>query len=208
MNAIVSRRSFITAKAVTVFARGGYRATPVTDVAAAAGISPAYVFRLFDGKLGLFLAALEHCHERILTTVGAVADTMPGAEPEAVLAAMGDAYAQLISDRDLLMLQVHALSAVDVPEIAATTRRGLERMITLLKERTGASDQAVQQFMAYGQLCHLIVATGLTGLADDAGAPPRWAALLTEGMAHPEAGPDSDLDSDPDADREAGPAAG
>lgn len=186
-----ARRSFITAKAVSVFARGGYRATPVTEVAEAAGISQAYVFRLFDSKLGLFLAALEHCHERILTTVGAVPDSMPGAEPEAVLAAMGDAYAQLISDRDLLMLQVHALSAVDVPEIAATTRRGLERMVTLLKERTGAPDAAVQQFMAYGQLCHLIVATGLTGLADEAGVLPRWATVLTDGMAHPEAAPDA-----------------
>jgi hypothetical protein len=90
---------------------------------------------------------------------------------------MGDAYAQLISDRDLLMLQVHALSAVDVPEIAAATRRGIERMITLIQERTGASDAAVQQFMAYGQLCHLIVAAGLTDLADG----QRHATALGEG---------------------------
>jgi AcrR family transcriptional regulator len=69
-----ARRSIITSRAVSVFARGGYRATPITDVAEAAGISPAYVFRLFDSELGLFLAALEQCHERILTTVGEVAD--------------------------------------------------------------------------------------------------------------------------------------
>ncbi|WP_194923904.1 TetR/AcrR family transcriptional regulator [Catenulispora pinisilvae] len=187
-----ARRAFITTQAVKVFARGGYHATPVADVAEAAGISPAYVFRLFDGKLGLFLAALEHCHERILTTVGAVADAMPGEDPEAVLAAMGDAYAQLISDRDLLMLQVHALSAVDVPEIAATTRRGLERMISLLQDRAGASDQAAQQFVAYGQLCHLIVATGLTDAAGDGTPAPRWARVLTDGMAHPQAVAEAD----------------
>lgn len=61
-----ARRSFITARAVSAFARRGYDATQVTEVAEAAGISQAYVFRLFDSKLGLFLAALEHCHERIL----------------------------------------------------------------------------------------------------------------------------------------------
>ncbi|MCX4905518.1 hypothetical protein [Streptomyces sp. NBC_00878] len=57
------------------------------------------MFRLFDGKLGLFLAVLEHCHERILATRGEVADRMSGEEPEVVLSALGDAYAELISDR-------------------------------------------------------------------------------------------------------------
>ena len=53
------------ASAVEVFSIAGYRATPVADVAAAAKISPAYVFRLFDGKLGLFVAAVEHCYEQV-----------------------------------------------------------------------------------------------------------------------------------------------
>ncbi|SEP29573.1 TetR/AcrR family transcriptional regulator [Amycolatopsis saalfeldensis] len=184
-----ARRSIITRRAVEVFARSGYRATPVADVAKEAGISPAYVFRLYDGKLGLFLAALEHCHERVIETLTKVADEMPGGEPGAVLSAMGDAYAQLISDRDLLMLQVHALSSVDVPEIAAATRRGLERTVTLLKERTGAPDPAIQQFIAYGQLCHLIVAAGLADLTGGDGTEPRWAKVLTDGMAHPGSGP-------------------
>jgi AcrR family transcriptional regulator len=181
-----ARRSIITSRAVTVFARNGYWATPVADVAKAAGVSQAYVFRLFDDKLNLFLAALEHCHEQILRTLSDVAERMPDEEPEHVLSAMGDAYAELISDRDLLMMQVHALSAAGVPEIAATTRRGLERAVELIQERTGAPDSAVQQFVAYGQLCHLIVATGLAGLTDEDSAQPRWASVLTEGMAHPD----------------------
>ena len=61
-----ARRVAVLNAAVTVFARTGFHATPVTAVAAAAGISQAYVFRLFDGKLGLFVAALEQCFERIL----------------------------------------------------------------------------------------------------------------------------------------------
>ena len=44
--------------------------------------------------------------------------------------------------------------------------------------RSGASAEAVQRFVAYGQLCHLIVATGLT--ADDG----PWAATLTAGIRH------------------------
>lgn len=53
------------ASATRVFARAGYHATPVTAVATDAGISPAYVFRLFDGKLGLFVAAVDHGCARV-----------------------------------------------------------------------------------------------------------------------------------------------
>lgn len=52
-----ARRVTVLNTAVSVFARAGFHATPVTAVAAAAGISEAYVFRLFSGKLGLFVAA-------------------------------------------------------------------------------------------------------------------------------------------------------
>jgi len=48
-------------------------------------------------------------------------------------------YQKLPGSREL-MLQVHALSAVDVPEIAAATRRGLERVVTLIQERTGVNN--------------------------------------------------------------------
>jgi AcrR family transcriptional regulator len=174
-----ARRATVAAAAVRVFARTGYHATPVTEVAEAARISPAYVFRLFDSKLGVFLAALDHCFDRIVEALEEGADRAPDGEPTAALAAMGDAYAELISDRDLLMLQVHALSAVDVPEIVAKIREGYARVVTFARRRTGAPDAAIQQFIAYGQLCHLIVAAGL----DDVSA--SWATALTAGMAHP-----------------------
>ena len=174
-----ARRAVVLSKAISAFARTGYYATPVADVAQAAKISPAYVFRLFDGKLALFVAALDECFDRVLTALAEGADSLPGAEPDQMLEAMGDAYAELIADRDLLMLQVHALSASDVPEIRAGLQDGLARVVAYVTECTGASTEAVQRFMAYGQLCHLIVA------ADLVGSTPAWAATLTTGMAHP-----------------------
>ena len=92
---------------------------------------------------------------------------------------MGGAYADLIADRSLLMLQVHAQSAATVPEIGAALRRGIESITTLVRSRSGASDEAVQRFVAYGQLCHLIVTTGLDEV------PAEWARLLTAGIRHP-----------------------
>ena len=176
-----ARRATVATAAVGVFARSGLHATPVSEVAAAAGISPAYVFRLFDSKLGLFVAALDACYTRIVTTLDQAADEAVELPTDQALQHLGDAYAQLIADRDLLMLQVHALSATDVPEVAEAVRRGCQRVVVLVQDRTGAPPAAVQQFMAYGQLCHLIVAAGLEPVR----AP--WAQLLTAGMAHPTA---------------------
>ena len=173
-----SQRPRVTASAVKVFARTGYHATPVTDVAADAGISPAYVFRLFPGKLGLFVAAVYHCYERVRDALAAGADRAAGTSPEEVLEAMSVAYAELIADRDLLMLQVHAQSACDVPEVREALQRGLASVVRLVQQRSGADDAAVQRFVAYGQLCHLIVTAGL-----DAVESP-WAGALTTGMTH------------------------
>jgi hypothetical protein len=50
---------------------------------------------------------------------------------------------------------------------------------TLAKSRSGASDKAVQDFIAYGQLCHLIVTAGIEDV------PESWARLLSEGIRHP-----------------------
>ncbi len=174
-----ARRTTVVAKAVTVFGRGGYHATPVTDVAVAAGISQAYVLRLFGGKLGLFVAALDRCYLLIREALTAGAERVPDGTPAEVLDVMGDAYAALIADRDLLMLQIHAQSASDIPEIRDAMRRGYASVVDTAKELSGGSDTEVQHFIALGQLCHLIVAADLTSL--DA----NWARILTAGMSHP-----------------------
>jgi hypothetical protein len=93
---------------------------------------------------------------------------------------MSEAYAELIADKDLIMLQVHAQSAADVPEIKDAVRRGLELVVNYVRERSGAKPSQVQEFLAYGQLCHLIVTADLTSV--DA----RWARTLTTGMRHVE----------------------
>ena len=176
-----ARRTLVVARAVTVFAAAGYYATPVTAVAEAAGISQAYVFRLFGDKLGLFVAALDHCFERIVDALRVGAEGAADGSPGAVLAAMADAYAALIADRDLVMLQVHAQSAATVPEIGEAVRRGYAAVVTFAQARSGATDRQVQEFIAFGLLCHLIATADL----DAVDAP--WGRLLTAGMRHPPA---------------------
>ncbi|WP_433654265.1 TetR/AcrR family transcriptional regulator [Nocardia sp. CA-128927] len=175
------RRDAVVDAAITEFARTGYHGTPINNVAAKAAISPAYVFKLFPGKIALFVAALDRCFELVEQALSAGAVRADSADPDAVLHEMGGAYAQLIADKSLLMLQVHALSASDIPEIADAMRRGIARVTSFAKTRSGAGDGAVQLFMAYGQLCHLIVTLDLDSNDGD------WAAVLTDGMRHPNA---------------------
>ncbi len=174
-----ARRETVLDSAVLVFAHGGYLGTPIAAVAEHARISPAYVFKLFPSKEVLFVATLERCFQQILAALRRGADASPEHTPDGLLWAMGGAYAELISDRSLLMLQVHAQSVSDQPEIAAALRRGLQQVVTFVQTRSGATDEAVQRFVAYGQLCHLIVTAGLLDDTDS------WARMLTAGLHHP-----------------------
>lgn len=173
------RRPLVIEAAIAAFARAGYRGTTVADVASEAGISSAYVFKLFPSKEQLFVGALDSCFERVVEALGRGAEETADHTPEGVLDAMGGAYAELISDRRLLMLQVHAQSAVEVPEIGAALRRGYARITEFASTRSGATDAAVQRFIAFGQLCHLVVSLDL----DDAAEP--WARTLAAGIRHP-----------------------
>ncbi|KRE23092.1 TetR/AcrR family transcriptional regulator [Agromyces sp. Soil535] len=173
------RRPLVIDAAIAAFALTGYRGTTVADVAAEAGISSAYVFKLFPSKEQLFVGALDACFDRVVGALGRGAEATTDHTPDGVLDAMGGAYAELISDRSLLMLQVHAQSAVEVPEISAALRRGYARVTEFASTRSGATDAAVQRFIAFGQLCHLVVTLGL----EEATEP--WAKTLAAGIRHP-----------------------
>ncbi|GAB3144499.1 TetR/AcrR family transcriptional regulator [Amycolatopsis sp. NPDC004378] len=174
-----ARRDVVVDAAIAEFARGGYHSTPISAVATKADISPAYVFKLFPSKVSLFVAALDRCFELVAHALSNGAARADGEAPEKILYEMGGAYAELIADRNLLMLQVHAQSAADTPEIADAVRRGLEKVTELARSRSGAPDDQVQRFIAYGQLCHLIATLDLDDHAGD------WAAVLSAGIRHP-----------------------
>jgi AcrR family transcriptional regulator len=170
----------VAAAAVTAFARGGYHGTTIADVAGGAGISPSYVFKLFPGKEALFVAALESCFDQIVDALAQGADASSGRTPAEVLDAMGAAYAELIRDRTLLLLQVHAQSVADIPEIGEAFRAGLAKVTNFAKGRSGGSDDEVQRFIAFGQLCHLLV----TARIDE--VHQAWAITLAHGIRHPD----------------------
>lgn len=186
-----ARRPAVVQAAIEAFARTGIRAT-VSDIAAIAGISPAYVLKLFPRKEALFASAVDTSFGRILDVLGAGARRAVDHSPDAIIAAMRRAYAQLLTQPDLLCLQMHAQSAADIPEIGAALRRGYASVTEFVFSRSGGTDSSVQRFLAFTQLCQLIVSLGLTE------ATEHWARVLTHGFpAHPTEAPHA-------PDREAG----
>ena len=85
----------------------------------------------------------------------------------------------ILADRTLLLIQVHAQSVAMIPAIGDALRAGLARITRFASQRSGAEDADVQRFMAYGQLCHLVVTSGVAELDED------WARTLTSGLRHP-----------------------
>ncbi len=165
------RREEILVAASRVFAARGLHGTPTIAIAKAAGISQAYLFRLFPTKSELFIALVQRCNERIYATFAAAAVTARAAG-EPVMKAMGHAYLGLLEDRDLLLNQLHAHAACDDPEICAVMRDGFARLFALVERESGAGTLEVRRFFAHGMLLNTLAAMR----AQDVGE--RWAEAL------------------------------
>ncbi|MEV7725659.1 TetR/AcrR family transcriptional regulator [Streptomyces sp. NPDC087917] len=173
------RRDTVLSTAIGAFAARGYFGTTTTEVAKAAGISQAYVYRLFADKEALFVAVVERCFVQVRASLEVGAAQAVGSSPEAVLSAMGDAYARLISDNDLLLVQLHAqAAAVSEPAVREAVRNGYARTVEYVRGASGGDDRQVQEFFAVGMLCHLLVSMD----AEAVDAP--WTRTLTAGIRH------------------------
>ena len=151
------RREEILRAAERVFAARGLHGTPTMEIAKAAGISQAYLFRLFPTKADLFTALVQRCNARIERTfTDAAAAAREAGEP--VMQAMGRAYIGLLGNRDLLLNQLHAHTASDDPAIRDQMRSGFARLVEIVERETGAEPQDVRNFFAHGMLLNVLAA--------------------------------------------------
>jgi AcrR family transcriptional regulator len=166
------RREAVLEAAMDVFGERGFLGTPTMAVAKAAGISQAYLFRLFPTKEDLVLAVVERSNERIYETFAKVAAQARG-EGRDLREALGEAYGELLEDRRLLLTQIHQhAAAAAMPEVAAASRRSFERLVGLAQREIGGTPEDLQSFFAHGMLMNVMAAIGAT---DDDGP---WAQML------------------------------
>lgn len=158
------RRVAVLDAAVTEFARSGYVGTSTAAIAARAGISQPYLFRLFGTKKDLFVATFELVGARI---VAAMADASAGLRGPAAVEAMGDAYYELMSDPEMLEVQLHGFAAAPAdPDIARSCRAVFERLAVLFAERGGLADDELKTFFAMGMLINVMSAIDLGSVAE------------------------------------------
>ena len=165
------RRETILEDAGRVFAARCLHGTPTMEIAKAAGISQAYLFRLFPTKAELFIALVQRCNERIHGTFVEAAAAAK-ASGEDVLPAIGHAYAGLLADRNLLLGQLHAFAACDDDAVRAQVRRGFARLVEFVERESGADPEQVRAFFAHGMLLNVLAAMR----AEDSDA--HWAQVL------------------------------
>ena len=148
------RRETLLAAAVAEFAQRGYHGTPTEAIARRAGISHAYLFRLYGTKKELFLACIDRCFERTLAAFRVAAEGEDDPLP-----AMGHAYRELLGDRDLLLLQLQTYAAVAEPEIREKARDWYERVGNEVAQLAGQERAA--RFVGQGMLLNVLAALGI-----------------------------------------------
>jgi AcrR family transcriptional regulator len=165
------RRETILEAAERVFAARGLHGTPTIEIAKAAGISQAYLFRLFPTKSELFMALVRRCNERIYRTFADAAAAAKAAGQPA-MDAMGASYETLLADRNLLLNQLHAHAACDDPEIRDEMRRGFAQLVELVERESGADADTLRRFFAHGMLLNVLTAMSIAEVDE------HWAQVL------------------------------
>ncbi|MEI6446364.1 MAG: TetR/AcrR family transcriptional regulator [Actinomycetes bacterium] len=154
------------------FAERGYFGTPTLAIAEDAGISQAYLFRLFPTKQDLFAACVERCIA--LTNDAFEAGAAKPLAGESPLEAMGRAYRDLLSsDPAVLLGQLHANAAAPrEPKIREAIRSGWADLYSTVERISGAQPEEIKAFFAHGMLLNVVAAVGFNEINEP------WAIAL------------------------------
>src|SRR3954462_1534013 len=156
------RRETVIIEAAREFAAHGYAGTSTMDIEKRVGVSQPYLFQLFGTKKELFIAAVDECYNRVrrrFEDVGRRA-RQDSNDPEYVLHAMGQAYCDLLADRDMLRLQMQAYAACDDADIQRVVRNGWTALYDEVSRVSGADAESIHHWFAEGMLINVAAAVG------------------------------------------------
>ena len=165
------RRESVLDAAVAEFARGGLAGTSTEAIASRAGISQPYLFRLYPTKKALFIAAYRRAFSRIESQFIQASEGLTG---DAAFEAMAHAYQDVLDNRDLLLVQLHAYAAAADADVQAEARACYGRLWRLVEALSGADAASIRGFFAMGMLCNVIAALDLHGVEES------WARSLID----------------------------
>jgi AcrR family transcriptional regulator len=165
------RREAVLEAAMREFALGGLHGTSAEVIAARAGISQPYLFRLFGTKKELFLAVVDRVFDRMLSALQEAAE---GPGSTATVGSLNRAYAAILGDREALLAQIQVFAACSDDEIRFHVRRRFAECYRCVESALDGSEDEVRAFFANGMLQTVAAAMRLDELA---GREP-WARRL------------------------------
>jgi AcrR family transcriptional regulator len=104
------------------------------------------VFKIFGTKKELFLAAVDRVYDDTLAAfaAGLQRDDCPPLE------AMGQAFIDMVTDRDELLLLLQSVATTADPEVRTAVSRRFHELYAFIQQRAGVDDVEVQQFIGTG----------------------------------------------------------
>lgn len=160
------RRQLIIQAAAIEFAARGLHGTATEDIANRAGITQPYVFRLFGTKKALFMAVVEHHFDEVQGAFQGAIDSVSEPTTENLMKAMGEAYAGLLRDRTVLMMQMQCYAACGDDEVRAVVQRRYGALYRWVEEVTGADDVEMHKFFSTGMLMNVAAVVDLASVAE------------------------------------------
>ena len=145
----VQRRRQVLAIAAEEFALHGLHGASTEVIARAAGITQAYVFRMFGTKKALFLELVAGSFDRLIEQMRIAATGGTGRE---ALAAMGAQYYALLADRTNLLLQLQGFAACGDQDVQHAIRGHFARLWETVAGTTQLEPVTVKAFLAFGML--------------------------------------------------------
>ncbi|MBV9794535.1 MAG: TetR/AcrR family transcriptional regulator [Actinobacteria bacterium] len=149
------RRVQVLGIAAAEFAGQGLHGASIDAIAHQAGITQAYVFRMFGTKKALFLELVEAAFDRF---TDGMAQAAGGERGLGALARMGARYHESLADRTTLLLQLQGFAACGDEEVRVAVRARVARMWDTVAGRTGLDPVTVKSFLAFGMLLNTMAA--------------------------------------------------
>ncbi|MBS4104558.1 TetR/AcrR family transcriptional regulator, partial [Tsukamurella paurometabola] len=119
------RRAQVMEIAAREFGAHGLHGASIDEVAREAGITQAYVFRMFGTKKALFLALVTDAFGGLVEAMARAGDGIVGIE---ALSRMGAEYYENLADDTALRLQLQGFAACGDPEVRDVVRGCFARL--------------------------------------------------------------------------------
>ena len=161
------RRDDVITAALAAFARSGYFGANTTEIAREAGISQAYLYRLYASKEALFIATMTAAKEILVAAIGRLVARAPQGEAIGVTLLRAAAGALSESDTEAATVMLHAAAAAHVEPIGQAVRECFRSQVDRLAA-LGANDDEIRAYLAWSQYANVLRAAGVSQASPDA----------------------------------------